>query len=96
MNFKENESKTKLRGGYYTHPEIASFLLRWVLNIKPKSLLEPSCGDGVFFRCLKSLDRGSLQSILAFEIEPDEAKKARNSARLLTNRSLNVISSAGH
>jgi adenine-specific DNA-methyltransferase len=46
MNFKENETEDKLRGGYYTQPEIAGFLSRWVLHAKPKSLLEPSCGDG--------------------------------------------------
>lgn len=48
MNFIENESPTKLRGGYYTDPEIAGFLARWVLQKGPRNILEPSCGDGVF------------------------------------------------
>ncbi|MFN8403958.1 MAG: N-6 DNA methylase [Anaerolineales bacterium] len=80
MNFKIDESPTKLRGGYYTDPDIAAFLLKWVLNIHPKAILEPSCGDGVFLRELSSLSTNGLKSIKAFEIEPAEAQKAKQSA----------------
>ncbi|HKY55708.1 MAG TPA: N-6 DNA methylase, partial [Anaerolineales bacterium] len=80
MNFKIDETPTKLRGGYYTNPEIAAFLLKWVLNIHPKSILEPSCGDGVFLRGLARLSANGLQSIKAFEIEPLEAEKAKHTA----------------
>ncbi len=80
MNFKINESPTKLRGGYYTNPDIAAFLLKWVLNIHPKSILEPSCGDGVFLYGLSRLNTNGLKSIKAFEIEPVEARKARQAA----------------
>lgn len=80
MNFKINETPTKLRGGYYTNPDIAAFLLKWVLNIHPKSILEPSCGDGVFLRGLSKLSTNGLKSIKAFEIEPSEATKAKRSA----------------
>ena len=80
MNFKVNESATKLRGGYYTAPDIATFLLKWVLGIHPKSILEPSCGDGVFLRSLSKLSTNGLKSIKAFEIEPAEAGKAKLSA----------------
>lgn len=83
MNFKENESPTKLRGGYYTEPEIASFLLRWVLQTKPKAILEPSCGDGVFFRCLENLDSSSIENLTGFEIETSEIEKARKSTNAL-------------
>lgn len=79
MNFKINESPTKLRGGYYTDPDIAAFLLKWVLSIHPKTILEPSCGDGVFLRGLSSLGTNGLKSIKAFEIEPAEAQKAKQS-----------------
>jgi adenine-specific DNA-methyltransferase len=80
MNFKIDETPTKLRGGYYTNPDIAAFLLKWVLNIHPKSILEPSCGDGVFLRGLSALSTNGLKSIKAFEIEPIEAGKAKQSA----------------
>lgn len=88
MNFKENESATKLRGGYYTRPEIASFLLRWVAEIGPRHLLEPSCGDGVFFAELARLQSAGLDvagvaglEIVGFEIEEGEAGRAREAAR---------------
>ena len=45
MNFMENESSQKLRGGYYTPVDLAEFLVRWVKKIQPNSILEPSCGD---------------------------------------------------
>lgn len=77
MNFKVNESKTKLRGGYYSSPEIARFLLQWVLEINPTSILEPSCGDGVFIRVLAEVEQHSIETLTGFEIEPTEAEKTR-------------------
>lgn len=81
MNFKKNETATKLRGGYYTDPEIAAFLSRWVLHVSPQTILEPSCGDGVFFRALSALEAKSVKSLMGFEIEPSEANKAKNIAQ---------------
>lgn len=81
MNFKEAQSAEKLRGGYYTPPEIASYLLRWVMQSTPESLLEPSCGDGVFFRELAQLPHTFLSRVTGFEIEPDEAAKATRAAK---------------
>src|SRR5215208_3885766 len=86
MNFKENESQTKLRGGYYTSPEIATFLLRWVAGRQPQTLLEPSCGDGVFFRQMASLPQFAETVATGFEIDEEEAAKARESGRTLGNR----------
>lgn len=63
MNFKENETTIKLRGGYYTPPEIAKFLLKWVLFHSPENILEPSCGDGVFFRALADLEAPTVKTI---------------------------------
>ena len=42
MNFIENESIEKLRGGYYTPPYLADFLTRWIKTIHPRTILEPS------------------------------------------------------
>lgn len=86
MNFKENESATKLRGGYYTAPEIARYLLRWVSVVRPKVLLEPSCGDGVFFRQMPGIHGLENTSALAFELEPSEAEKSRLSGSALGDR----------
>lgn len=83
MNFAENESPEKLRGGYYTPIDIAVFLTRWVLQNKPRRLLEPSCGDGAFFEAMARLGPPEVESITAFEVHPREAAKARGSARSL-------------
>lgn len=90
MNFKIDETPTKLRGGYYTDPDIAAFLLKWVLNIHPKSILEPSCGDGVFLRGLSTLKTNGLKSIKAFEIEPVEASKAKQASSNLKKVNVEV------
>lgn len=91
MNFIDQESPTKLRGGYYTDPDIARFLTRWVLGIGPRSVLEPSCGDGAFFGALGGLGLGSVRSVTAFEIEASEAEKSRLAARALGGAEARVL-----
>lgn len=78
MKFMQDESAEKLRGGYYTHAEIAAFLTRWVLEIDPARVLEPSCGDGVFVsEIVRGRGRNQAPQIKAFEIVAEEAAKAR-------------------
>jgi len=91
MNSKESESPEKLRGGYYTDADIASFLLRWVLHARPKRILEPSCGDGVFLRTLAKLDSHSVESVVGLEIEPTEANKSREAARQLLDTEVEIL-----
>ena len=76
MNFIEFESAQKLRGGFYTEPVIASFLARWIKVAKPKSLLEPSCGDGAFLEAIEDARMTSLKRITACELNEEEAEKA--------------------
>lgn len=38
----------KARGAFFTPPEIASFLARWVIGSPRDTVLEPSCGEAVF------------------------------------------------
>ena len=53
MQLKIDASEDKLRGGFYTPQKIAEFILKWTLgNGDGKSILEPSCGDGIFFKAL--------------------------------------------
>jgi len=73
----------KLRGGFYTHPEIAKFLVNWAVQKPSANVLEPSCGDGVFFKPiierLSSLgaELSSITNqITAVELDGAEAKKA--------------------
>jgi adenine-specific DNA-methyltransferase len=78
MNFKKNESSQKLRGGYYTPADLAEFLVRWVRDIQPSSILEPSCGDGVFFSALSEVGGFEESIVTSFELDADEAKKAHS------------------
>jgi len=81
MNFRALESEQKLRGGYYTQPDMALFLARWVLEKKPKAILEPSCGDGAFIQAVADLRPSCVRRVIACEIQPAEAKKASERAR---------------
>ena len=38
----------KLRGGYYTSSEVATWLCAWAIRSPKDRVLEPSCGDGAF------------------------------------------------
>lgn len=80
MNFKANETSTKLRGGYYTPLPIAQFLSRWVTEIQPQSLLEPSCGDGIFLKAIADVSKFK-GTITACEIENEEAEKTKMVAK---------------
>lgn len=77
MNFMVNESAQKLRGGYYTPLDLAAYIARWALGNEPKSLLEPSCGDGVFVQALSEIGFSDALSFTGFEILETEAAKAR-------------------
>lgn len=80
MNFIANESEQKLRGGFYTDSDIASFLARWVLKKRPKSILEPSCGDGALIDAILQERHAFVERIVGCEIDHAEAAKARERA----------------
>lgn len=69
MNFKANENEKKLKGSYYTPDWIAGFVARWIKHYAVQSILEPSCGDGVFFDAvIKELPAKKLE-LLGFDID---------------------------
>ncbi len=76
MNFIALESKQKLRGGFYTDQAIASFLVKWIKAINPKSILEPSCGDGAFLQAIALQKLEQLKKVAVCEIDEEEAAKA--------------------
>jgi adenine-specific DNA methylase len=82
MNFIAQESAQKLRGGFYTDPLIAAFLTKWVMNSRPRTILEPSCGDGVFLEAIAERKGARLASVTACEQDSDEAAKARSRTAL--------------
>jgi len=76
MRLINKASEDKLRGGFYTPKAIASFVLKWAFSgNKDVSILEPSCGDGVF---LNEIKNGGYQysAVTAVEFDKIEAKKA--------------------
>ena len=76
MKLIENATAEKLRGGFYTPPDIAAFILKWGVNgSSDLDILEPSCGDGVFLEKLKN-DNHKFRSVTAIELDETEAKKA--------------------
>ncbi len=81
MNFIENESEQKLRGGYYTPLDLAAYITRWTLEKRPEALLEPSCGDGIFVQALSEVGFSAALSFTGFEILQTEAAKARDRCR---------------
>ena len=76
MNFKENESKQKLSGIYYTPKWIADFIARWISRYDARSILEPSCGDGVFFQSL-SENTSSEIDVLGFDTDSSAIRHSR-------------------
>lgn len=73
----ESSAAQKLRGGFYTPDDVATFLTIWVGESNPKTILEPSCGDGVFLSAISRLKTTRAPRVIACEINPDEADKAR-------------------
>ena len=77
MQLIENATDRKLRGAYYTPPAIAKFILQWGINgSSDSSILEPSCGEGVFLEILAQ-DEMLYKQITSVEYEACEAEKAR-------------------
>ena len=73
----------KLRGGYYTSPEVAEWLCGWAIKSATDAILEPSCGDGVFLhaamrwlRALGAAPAKIARLLTAVEIIPAEARSA--------------------
>lgn len=81
MNFIKNETAQKLRGGYYTPLDLAAYISRWVLEKHPESVLEPSCGDGIFVEALAKSNPQTPLTFCGFELLDQEAAKARERCR---------------
>lgn len=80
MILKENTSSEKLRGAYYTPLLLAEKIAEYFKDdVSIKSVLEPSCGDGVFFDALINFSFAErLQVIDGIEIEKSEAEKLKS------------------
>lgn len=78
MKLKADNTKQKLRGAYYTPLPLAEMMVDLFDQENDViSVLEPSCGDGVFLDAVirKNIDQMASE-IIAIEIDEDEAEKA--------------------
>lgn len=77
MVLREDSTKQKLRGAYYTPLKLAEKMVEFFKGDSSiQTILEPSCGDGVFIDALFKIDFIQEESILtAIEIEKKETDK---------------------
>lgn len=90
VKFIEDQTPQKLRGGYYTPLDLACFISRWIAELNPDKVLEPSCGDGVFFQALADVGGFGNTKLAGFELNNDEAEKAARRAKELGLRQADV------
>lgn len=83
-----SQDADKLRGGYYTPPQLTRWLANWAVRTASDRVLEPSCGDGAFVdaAAIRLLELGApvaqaVQQLRGIEIVPTEAEKARTRLR---------------
>lgn len=82
MKFKVDQTSQKLRGGYYTPQNLADYVTKWVLSNNPKTILEPSCGDGVFIQAVANNGYDPNIELSCFELFDTEASKALDRCKL--------------
>lgn len=79
MRLRSDVSSEKLRGGYYTPPELTAFCWRRVTALTSSQsglrVLEPSAGGGAFFSTLDASTRGRIRDVEAVEVDASEAAK---------------------
>ena len=52
--YKKNGAKEKVLGAVYTPPRVASALTRWAVRSASETVLDPSCGEGVFLAAART------------------------------------------
>lgn len=73
---KKNCSEQKRKGAYYTPSQLADSIVEFFASSDVSTVLEPSCGDGVFIDSLKNhgfLDKAEM--VTAVEIDPEASEK---------------------
>ena len=91
MKLKENNSAQKLRGTYYTPLPLAEMMVKLFSSDESiKTVLEPSCGDGVFIDALDDMKMlEQLNDATAIEIEQDEVEKLKH--RFANSKKIEII-----
>lgn len=100
MEQANNIITNKLRGGYYTPQAISDFLCQWSIKKDTSSVLEPSCGDGIFIESAilrfkeLGIDIEQIEGkIKGIELLKEEALKSAKKAKDLGLSSDTIINS---
>ena len=79
---EKGQYRTETKRGIYTPLQLANAMVSLFARERIGTVLEPSCGDGVFLDSLVQLDMlARVDALTAVEIEPEEAEKVRTSYR---------------
>ena len=79
MKLKKDSTEQKLRGAYYTPLQLANAMVSLFAHERIGTVLEPSCGDGVFLDSLAQMDMlGRVDALTAVEIDPEEAEISKS------------------
>ena len=87
MLLKEDNSEQKLRGAYYTPLKLAEKMVDFFKDdVSIRTILEPSCGDGVFIDALmETLFLKEKSTVTAIEIEKSEVEKLNKKISNVSN-----------
>lgn len=82
MRLKKHNTDKKLRGAYYTPKDLAGVMVGLSNVSDAKTILEPSCGDGVFIEALgECIDLRNDALVDAIEIDEEALLKAQSIQR---------------
>jgi hypothetical protein len=87
MKLKKDNSFKKERGGYYTPEKLSNFIINELLEDN-KTVLEPSCGDGVFLNSIIN-SKATIKHLDAVEIVKEEFEKCMLYSK--KNNNINLI-----
>ena len=88
------EHDRKLRGAFFTPPEIARFMTEWAVRTEKDVVLEPSCGEAAFLvsAAKRLLEIGALEVNLPTQLHGQDIhqESVREAGRLLATEGLNA------
>ena len=90
MKLKNESSKRKLLGIYYTPKTAADFIVKWALKSSgPRFILEPSCGNGTFIESIINYWKNGLAhnkfSCLGIDIDITETRLVQKKFKKFSN-----------
>ena len=74
--YRKNGAPEKVLGAVYTPPRVASALTRWAIRSSSDTVLDPSCGEGVFLSAIRTRlsDLGARRpQCVGVDIDPETA-----------------------